>query len=129
MSVSAFVFTADLLGPEAEDGRLPRSEQEAKRRPALTRKGFGPFDGGDDLPPSQPIEGGHQPGGGVGDGAVVAGVDGLGLDGPQQGQHGWSQLRHGLGHQGLGPFFRNRGGGLHWGALPFESDQLLGLPR
>lgn len=64
-----------------------------------TWQSLGPLDGGHDLAAAQPVEGGHEAGGGVGQAAVVAGVDGVWLDGLEQRQHGGRQLRHALGHQ------------------------------
>lgn len=64
-----------------------------------TGKSFGPLDGGDKLASSQSVQGGHEPCGRVRDCAVVAGVNGLRLDGFQQRQHGGHQLRHGFRHQ------------------------------
>lgn len=60
---------------------------------------FGPLDGGDELASSQSVQGRHEPRGRVRDRAVVAGVNGLGLDGFEQRQHGGHQLRHGFGDQ------------------------------
>lgn len=51
---------------------------------ALTWQGFGPLDGGDDLASAEPVQGGHEACGGVGDGAVIASVHDLRLDGFQQ---------------------------------------------
>lgn len=64
-----------------------------------TGQSLGPLDSGDELASSQPVQGGHEPCGGVCDCAVVAGVNGLGLDGFEQRQHCGHQLRHGFGHQ------------------------------
>lgn len=66
---------------------------------APTWQGLGPLDGGDDLASPKSVQGGHEACGGVRDGAVVASVDNLRLDGLQQGQHGGNELRHGLQHQ------------------------------
>lgn len=76
----------------------------------LTWQSLGPLDGGDDLAAAQPVEGGHEAGGGVGQAAVVAGVDGVRLDGLEQRQHGGHQLRHALGHQRAA--LHRRAGGL-----------------
>lgn len=65
-----------------------------------TWQSLGPLHSRDDLPTAQPVEGGHEAGGGVREGAVVAGVNGVRLDGLQQGQHRGDQLRHALGHEG-----------------------------
>lgn len=64
-----------------------------------TGQRFGPLDSGDELASSQSVQGVHEPCGGVCERAVVAGVNGLGLDGFQQRQHGGHQLRHGFGDQ------------------------------
>lgn len=68
----------------------------------LTWQSLGPLDGRDDLSATQPVQGSHEAGGGVRQGAVVAGVDGVRLDGLQQGQHRGDKLRHALGYQGAG---------------------------
>lgn len=68
-------------------------------RAVSTGQSFGPLDSGDELASSQSVQGGHEPCGGVCDCAVVAGVNGLGLDGFEQRQHGGHQRRHGFGHQ------------------------------
>lgn len=65
----------------------------------LTRKGFGPLDCRDDLAAAQAVKCRHEAGGRVRDGAVVARVNDLWLNGFEQGQHGGHQLGHGLGHQ------------------------------
>lgn len=67
---------------------------------ARTWQSFGPLNSRDDLPTAQPVQGGHEAGGGVRQGAVVAGVNGVRLDGLQQGQHRGDQLRHALGYEG-----------------------------
>lgn len=51
----------------------------------LTWQSLGPLDSRDDLTASKPVEGGHEAGGGVGQGAVVASIDGIWLYGLQQG--------------------------------------------
>lgn len=48
---------------------------------ALTWQGFGPLDSGDDLVAPESVQRGHEARGGVGDGAVIARVHDLGLDG------------------------------------------------
>ena len=74
-----------------------------------TWQSLSPFDSRDDLPPSQAVEGCHETGGGVGQGAVVAGIDGLRLDGLEQRQHGGDELWHGLGDKGPNLGRRGRG--------------------
>lgn len=57
------------------------TQQTGLIRCLLTWQSFGPLDSGDDPAATQPVQGGHEACGGVGQGAVVAGVDGVRLDG------------------------------------------------
>lgn len=63
----------------------------------LTWQSLGPLHSRDDLSAAQPVEGSHEASGGVRQGAVVAGVKGVWLDGLQQRQHRGHELRHALG--------------------------------
>ena len=100
----------------------------ARQKGAPTWQGLGPLDSRNDLPASQPVQGGHESRGGVGHRAVVAGIDGVWLNGLEKGQHGGDELGHGPGHQGTG---LGQGGRaeLRRGARldPLQTVQLLGL--
>lgn len=76
------------------------SDNKVNWHNTLTWQSLGPLDCRDDLPATQPVESGHEAGGSVWQGAVVAGVNGVWLDGLQQGQHCGNKLRHALGHKG-----------------------------
>lgn len=91
----------------------------------LTWQRLGPLDSGDDLLPPQPVQGGHEPGGGVRQRAVVARVDDLGLDGLEHGQHGGHQLGHAPGDDRDGQVEGLGGAGR---TLHLHLDQLLVFP-
>lgn len=78
------------------------SENQIRKRDAarclfITWQRLGPLHRWDDLLPPQPVESGHEPRGGVGQGAVIARVDDLWLDGLEHRQHCGHELGHGPG--------------------------------
>lgn len=74
----------------------------------LTWQSLRPLDCRDDLSAAQPVECCHESGGGVRQGAVIASIDGVWLDGLQKGQHGGDELRHALGQKRASLDWRRR---------------------
>lgn len=74
-------------------------DKQSKGQGSPTWECFGPLDSRNDLLTPQSVERGHEAGGCVWHGAVIASVDGLRFNGFQQGQHGGNELRHALGYK------------------------------